>query len=95
MLALIHLRHIKETLIVGCITGQLGKLQMVDNIDDFIHKFSIMGDQDERIRVLLQIVRQPVNMLHIQIVGRLIQQQYIGLLQQQLGQQDFRALSPA
>ncbi|MNC83232.1 hypothetical protein D3C75_1370790 [compost metagenome] len=68
---------------------------MIDHVYNFIHKFSIMGNQDEGIRILLQIVRQPVNMLHIQIVGRLIQQQYIGLLQQQLGQQNFCALPAA
>ncbi|MNC64287.1 hypothetical protein D3C75_1144750 [compost metagenome] len=68
---------------------------MVHHINDFIHKFSIMGNQQKSIRILLQVVGQPVDMLNVQIVGRLIQQQYGRFLQQQLRQQHLGPLPPA
>ncbi|MNC50321.1 hypothetical protein D3C75_995540 [compost metagenome] len=95
MLGFVHFRHIQKLLIVSRIPCQLGELQMVHHINDFIHKFSIMGNQQKCIRVLLQVISQPVNVLNIQVVGRLIKQQYIRLLQQQLGQQNLGPLSPA
>ena len=41
-----------------------------------------MGNQDECILILIQIPLQPFDMLHIQIVGRLIQKQDIRFFQQ-------------
>ncbi|MNI31659.1 hypothetical protein D3C73_855460 [compost metagenome] len=95
MLGLIHLSHIQELLITCRITGQLTEFQMIHDINDFVHKFGIMGNQHECIRILLQVVSQPVDMLNIQIVGRLIQQRYRRFLQQQLGEQHLGPLSAA
>ena len=52
-----------------------------------------MGDEDESVFVILQEAGQPADVLHIQIVGGLVQQQNIRILQQQLGQQHLVALS--
>ncbi len=95
MLILVHFGHIQELLIVSRVTCKLAEFQMIHDINDLIHKFGIMGNEHKSIRILLQVVRQPVDMLNIQIVGRLIEQQYIRFLQKQLRQQHLSPLSPA
>ena len=46
-----------------------------------------MGHQDKGIFITLKVGLQPLNMLHIQEVGRLVQNEDIRALEQQLGQQ--------
>ena len=43
-----------------------------------------MGNQNKRVLILLEVAFQPFNMLHVQIVGRLIQKQDIRLLKKEL-----------
>ena len=52
-----------------------------------------MGDQDKGIFIVLEIPFQPLDMLHIQIIGRLIQKQDIRFFQKQLAEQYLRSLS--
>ena len=42
-----------------------------------------MGDGDHRTLILLQVLLQPVDALGIQVVGRLIEQEHVWLLQKQ------------
>ena len=52
-----------------------------------------MGDQDKSIFILIEIPLQPLDMLHIQIVGRLVQKKDIRFFQKQLAQQYLRSLA--
>ena len=52
-----------------------------------------MGNEDEGILILLQITLQPLNVLLIQIVGRLVQKQNVRLLQKQLAQKHLGTLA--
>ena len=52
-----------------------------------------MGDGDDRALVLLQVLLQPVDGLGVQVVGRLVEQQHVGLLQQQAAQRHAAALA--
>ena len=52
-----------------------------------------MGNEDKCIFIIQKIPLQPFDMLYIQIVGRLVQKQDIGLLQQQLSQQHLGSLA--
>ena len=47
-----------------------------------------MRDQHERVRIVREIFLEPVASLEIEMVCRLVQQQQIRLLEQQLGQRD-------
>ena len=42
-----------------------------------------MRDTDDGSCVLLQVLLQPIDGLGVQVVGRLVEQQHVGLLQQQ------------
>ena len=52
-----------------------------------------MGDEDEGVFILLEISLQPLDVLHVQVVGGLVQQQDVGLFQQQLSQKNLGSLS--
>ncbi len=53
-----------------------------------------MGDQDHAAREGLQVVLQPGHGLRVQVVGRFVEQQHVGLRQQQAGERDAALLTP-
>ena len=53
-----------------------------------VDKRAVVADHHHRLSVLDQEILQPLDRLDIQVVGRLVEQQHVGLLQQQLGQLD-------
>ncbi len=55
---------------------------------DPIEKIMIMRDQDDPAFVILQVFFEPVARLDIQMVGRLVEHQEVGPLQEQFGQCD-------
>lgn len=52
-----------------------------------------MGDREHGALVLRQVLLEPVHALGVEVVGRLVEQQQIGLAQQQLAQRDPAALT--
>ena len=84
-----------EAVVVADITGQLAVFHVIDQVDNFIDKGNVVGNEDEGIFVFLQVALEPCDMLFVQIVGGLVQQQDLGLFQQQLGQQDLGTLTAA
>ena len=48
----------------------------------------VVRDQDDPAFVILQVFFEPVARLDIQMVGRLVEHQEVGPLQQQFGQRD-------
>ena len=52
-----------------------------------------MGNQDKGIFIILQVTLEPVDMLRIQVVGRLIQKQDVWFFQKELGQKNLGSLS--
>ncbi len=58
-----------------------------------VKEISVVGNRNNCTLILLQVLFQPVNRLGVKVVGRLIKQQYIRLLQQQPTQRDTAALT--
>ena len=52
-----------------------------------------MGNQNKGMLVILQEFGEPFDVLHVQIVGGLVEQQNLGVLQEQLRQQHLAALT--
>ena len=52
-----------------------------------------MGDQDKGILIILKVPLQPLDMLYIQIVCRLVEEQDIRLLKKKFSEEDLRSLS--
>ncbi len=54
-----------------------------------------MGDREHAARVLREVLLQPLHALGVEVVGRLVEQQQVGLLEQQLAQRDPATLPTA
>ena len=52
-----------------------------------------MGDDQDGAGIVAQMAFQPGNRLGVQMVGRFVQQQKVGLVEQQLAQRDAAALA--
>ena len=60
-----------------------------------IHKSTVMADHHNSLPVVDQEIFQPLDRLDIEVVGRLVQQEHIRLLQQQFRQFDTHAPATA
>ena len=60
---------------------------------DVVQKIAVVGHGDHRALVLLQMLLQPVDRLGVEVVRRLVEQQHVGLLQQQAAQGHAAALA--
>ncbi len=52
-----------------------------------------MGDGDNGAGILVEVLFEPVDRFGVEVVGRLVEQQYVGLLQQQAAQSHTAALT--
>ena len=59
-----------------------------DLIYRHVEEVAIMRNQQERVGIILQILFQPVASFEIEMVGGLIEQQQVRLLQQQFGERE-------
>ena len=82
LLGLIDGVHFLEFIVVTAVTGKLAVFQMIDNIDNLVEEGNIMGNQNKGMLIVLQKFGEPFDMFNVQIVGRLVQQQNLGVLQQ-------------
>ena len=51
---------------------------------------AVMRDDEHRAAVILEVIAQPVHRIHVKVVGRLIEQQHVGLLKNDAGEIDAR-----
>ena len=65
---------------------------LVPDLDDLLHrdveKKAVVRDQHTCVRIIVQVFFQPVAGLEVQVIGGLVEQQQVGLFQQQLSQGD-------
>ena len=71
----------------------LATIQFQNPLGDIVKEVAVVGHSNHRSLVLLQMLLQPVDALGIQMVGRLIEQQHVGFLQQQSAQSYTAALT--
>ncbi len=75
-------------LVVAVVNVQRLVPYLDDLVDRDVKKIAIVRDQDVAVGIAVEIVLQPIAGFEVQVVGRLVEQQQAGLLQQQLGQRD-------
>ena len=66
---------------------------MVDNINHIVQEGNIVWNKDKGILIVLEIALKPINMLSIQVVGRLVQQQDIRLFKEKFSQKHLGSLT--
>jgi hypothetical protein len=72
--------------VVAFIGVQLSAIDLGDPFGHVVQEVAIMGDRQDCSRVRGEVLLQPQHAFGVQVVGRLIEQQQVRLLQQQLAQ---------
>ena len=71
----------------------------VFDVDDYfanaVEKFPVVGDEQESALVGVEIFGEPIYLFEVEEVGRLVEQHDVRLVEQELGEHDFGALSAA
>ena len=68
-------------------------VELQDPLRDVVEEVAVVGDGDDRARVLLEEPLQPLDGLGVEVVGRLVEQQQVGVLEQQPAQRDASLLA--
>ncbi|CAL9518780.1 hypothetical protein SUDANB114_03767 [Nocardiopsis dassonvillei] len=72
--------------VVALVGVELAPVQLQDPRGDVVQEVPVVCDRDDGARVLGQVLLQPVHTLGVEVVGGLVEQQQVGLLQQELAQ---------
>ena len=68
-------------------------VELEDPLGDVVEEVAIVGDRDDRARVLLEEPLEPGHGLGVEVVGGLVEQQQVGLAKQQAAQRDAALLA--
>ena len=71
--------------------GQLFRVKMQDAGDGAVQEAAVVADDDDGVGIFLQIAFQPQRAFKVKVVGRLVQEQVIGLGEQDAGKGDAHA----
>ena len=63
-------------------------VEFEDPLGDVVEEVPVVRDGEDRARVLGQVLLEPLDALGVEVVGRLVEQQQVGLFEQQLAQRD-------
>ena len=80
-------------IITAAVTDKPALADFDDAADQFIEKLAVVRDDQDRAGIMFQVFLKPKQRLQIQVIGRFIEQQQVGLLCQQPRQ--VRAHHPA
>ena len=77
-----------ELRVVAGVGDELARVDVDDAVDHAVEEIAIVGDEEQRARVPAEPVLEPQHGVEVEVVGGLVQQQEVGLLQQQFRQCD-------
>ena len=90
VLAALHRDALGLLLQVGRVVALVGvraaAVELEDPLGDVVQEVPVVGDGQDRALVLGQVLFEPLHALGVEVVGRLVEQQQVGLGQQQLAQ---------
>ena len=64
---------------------------MQDRVDRVVEQVAVMADDEHGVRIAREVVLQPQRAFEVEIVGRLVEQQQVGLGEQHRGERDAHA----
>src|SRR5580700_1699781 len=84
---------------IFCVVALVDRKALVPDlngaIDGDIEKIAVVRDEDVAERIVIEIILKPVARFKIEMIGRFVEKQEIGLGEQQLGQRDAHLPSTA
>ena len=63
-------------------------VELEDPLGDVVEEVAVVGDRDDGARVLLEEALQPLDRLGVEVVGRLVEQEQVGVAQQEPAERD-------
>ena len=75
-----------EVGVVADVLGQAAVVQLRHAVDHHVDEIAVVADQHDRSGVVGQERLQPFDARQVKVVGRLVEQQHVGVLQQQPGE---------
>ena len=79
--------------VVALVGDPAAAVELEDPAGDVVEEVAVVGDRDDRAAVVAQVLLEPRHRLGVEVVGRLVEQQQVGLAQQQPAQRDPAALA--
>ena len=93
LLLLLRLALAEIVVVVAAVADQLALADLDDAADELVQELAVVRDQQDRAGVGLQVVLEPQQRLEVEMVGRLVEQQQVRLLDEQA--REVRAHHPA
>ena len=79
--------------VVALIGNAAAAVELEDPAGDIVEEVAVVGDDHHRARIGAQMLFQPRRGFGVEMVGRFVEQQKVGLAQQQLAERDAAALA--
>src|SRR4029079_7967999 len=79
--------------IVGFIDVVAAAIELEHPVHDIVEEVAVVGDEDDIAGIVDKMFFKPLHALGVEMVGRLVEQQYVGFLEQQAGQRDASLLA--
>ena len=79
--------------IIALVGNALAAVELEDPAGDIVEEVAVVGHDQDRAGIVAQMAFQPRHRLGVEMVGRLVQQQELRLVEQQLAERDAAALA--
>ena len=79
--------------IIALVRNAAAAIELEDPASDIVEEVAVVGDDQDRARIIAQMAFEPQYRLGIEMVGRLVEQKQLGLFEQQPAQRDAAALA--
>src|SRR5207248_4645130 len=80
--------------VVALVRDPASAVQFENPSGDVVEEVAVVRDRDNRALVIVQMTLEPRDRLGVEVVRRLVEQQQVGLAQQQAAESDPAALPP-
>ncbi len=79
--------------VVALVGDAAAAVELEDPAGDVVEEVAVVGDDQDRARIVAQVAFEPRHRLGVEMVGRLVEQQQLRLVEQQLAQRHAAALA--
>ena len=79
-------------IVIADIHIDLSEIHVADIRTDLVEKMAVMRNDDDGVFEIHQIVFQPAHRLDVEVIGRLVQKQHVGIAEERLRQKDAHLL---
>ena len=79
--------------VIALVRNAVAAIELENPAGHVVEEIAVVGDDEDRARIVAQVAFEPVDGLGVEMVRRLVEQQQVGLLEQQAAERDAAALA--